>query len=298
MTDGPDVLRTGERIESLLAGLRERADAATVEAAEELVRCVVDLYGEGLTRLVAVWPAGHDGLTSDPLVESLLLLHDLHPLDVDARIERALDRVRPYLGSHAGDVDYLGVDSDGVAQLQLRGSCDGCASSARTVELAIESAVLEAAPEVTGIKVAGVAAPTRLPLLQIGSRPPDGDTRVGAPAGSNGSGANGGGAWALFPDRPPQRGGTLAADVGPVRVLVCDVRGTLYAYLDVCPICHGPLDGAGLVGQALACPGCGADFDVLHAGAALDGRPDHLDPIPLLIDGRGVHLAVPAGASP
>ncbi|HEV2243233.1 MAG TPA: hypothetical protein VGR98_19470, partial [Streptosporangiaceae bacterium] len=66
-------------------------------------------YGDGLGRIVAVL-AGEgaagaavlDRLTSDPLVESLLLLHDLHPLDVDARVQRALDRVRPYLGSHAG----------------------------------------------------------------------------------------------------------------------------------------------------------------------------------------------------
>ena len=56
-------------------------------------------------------------LADDPLVESLLLLHGLHPLDVDARIQRALDRVRPYLGSHAGGVEYLGV-ADGVARLQ------------------------------------------------------------------------------------------------------------------------------------------------------------------------------------
>ena len=50
-----------------------------------------------------------DRLVADPLVESLLLLHGLHPLDVDTRIQRALDNVRPYLGSHAGGVEYLGV---------------------------------------------------------------------------------------------------------------------------------------------------------------------------------------------
>src|SRR3712207_5798574 len=49
---------------------------------------------------------------------------DLHPLDADARIQRALDRVRPYLGSKAGGVEYLGVDDNGVVRLRLEGSCN------------------------------------------------------------------------------------------------------------------------------------------------------------------------------
>ena len=61
-------------------------------AAEELVGLLVGLYGDGLGRIVAV--LGEQGeageamlakLADDPLVESLLLLHGLHPLDVDAR---------------------------------------------------------------------------------------------------------------------------------------------------------------------------------------------------------------------
>ena len=81
---------------------------------------LVGLYGDGLGQIMTLLaepsPAGAAmiaALADDPLVESLLLLHDLHPLDVDARIQRALDRVRPYLGSHAGGVEYLGVDDDG-----------------------------------------------------------------------------------------------------------------------------------------------------------------------------------------
>ena len=54
-------------------------------------------------------------LADDVVVGSLLVLHDLHPDDVDTRIQAALDRVRPYLGSHAGGIDYLGVDEEGVA---------------------------------------------------------------------------------------------------------------------------------------------------------------------------------------
>ena len=166
----------GERVEELLAGLRSAGGSAGL-AAEELVSLLVGLYGDGLGRIVATLAeAGQEGiailakLADDPLVESLLLLHDLHPLDVDARIQRALDQVRPYLGSHAGGVEYLGV-RDGVARLRLEGSCHGCPSSTVTVQLAITGAVQDAAPEVSEVVVEGMTQPPGPALLQIGQRP-------------------------------------------------------------------------------------------------------------------------------
>ena len=68
---------------------------------------------------VAADPALVDAFVADDLVASLLLVHGLHPHDVDRRIEDALDSVRPYLGSHGGDVNLLGVDGD-VVRLRVR----------------------------------------------------------------------------------------------------------------------------------------------------------------------------------
>ena len=120
------VRQAGERIEELLATLRSASGSAAA-AAEELVRLLLGLYGDGLGHIMdalsaegAAGEAVRDRLLADPLVESLLLLHDLHPLDVDTRVQRALDRVRPYLGSHAGGVEYLGTGPDGVARLRFR----------------------------------------------------------------------------------------------------------------------------------------------------------------------------------
>ena len=89
---------------------------------------------------------------------SLLVLHDLHPDDVTVRVQAALDRVRPYLGSHAGGVTFTGVDDRGVVHLRLEGSCDGCPSSAMTVQNAIEDAILAAAPDVLAVEVEGVVS--------------------------------------------------------------------------------------------------------------------------------------------
>src|SRR5215470_6473466 len=155
LQEGPDHADAGARVEQLLDTLRARGGDRVAGVGEELVRTLVELYGEGLSHLVRILRADHPGalerLTADPLVESLLLLHGLHPLDADTRIQRALDRVRPYLGSHAGGVEYLGTGPDGVARLRLEGSCHGCPSSTVTVRLAIEGAVQDAAPEVTEV---------------------------------------------------------------------------------------------------------------------------------------------------
>jgi Fe-S cluster biogenesis protein NfuA len=161
----------GDRIEQLLESLRPGKDK---EIAEELVRLLVEMYGEGLTRITGVISSDSDlmdRLVKDDLVESLLLLHDLHPVDVQTRIQRALDGVRPFLGSHAGGVEFLGVDEEGIAQLSLQGSCEGCPSSTLTVKMAIETAIMQAAPDINGIEVAGVTS-EEPGLLQVRMGPP------------------------------------------------------------------------------------------------------------------------------
>ena len=77
------------------------------------MRLVVELYGAGLERTVELaGPEALDRFVGDELVASLLVLHDLHPKDTETRVVEALDQVRPYLGSHAGGVELLGVDPE------------------------------------------------------------------------------------------------------------------------------------------------------------------------------------------
>ena len=164
-----DAEAAGERVEALLAELRSQAGPQAAAAAEELVGCLVELYGAGLARIIELVgdPEVMDKLVADPLVESLLLVHDLHPLEVSARVRRAVEEVLPQLGSHAGEVEYLGLDDQGVLRLRLtQGGC-----SADTVRDLIEKAVAAAAPEAAGVGIELVAPPAELPLLQITRRP-------------------------------------------------------------------------------------------------------------------------------
>jgi Fe-S cluster biogenesis protein NfuA len=173
-----DAHATGERVEGLLAELRSRAGPQASDTAEELVGCLVELYGAGLTEIVRILgedsdagPRLLDRLAADPLVESLLLVHDLHPVDTGTRVQRALDQVRPSLGSHPGTLEYRGIDDEGVVHLRLELSGHGCGSSAPAVREAITEAVAGAAPETAGVDVEEAEAPAELPLLQIMRRP-------------------------------------------------------------------------------------------------------------------------------
>ena len=170
----------GDRIEALMGELAAAGPVVQAKA-QELVQLLMRLYGSGLERILSIvdetGPAASPvfaRLAADDLVSTLLVLHDLHPLDLPVRIERALDHVRPYLASHGGNVRLLGIDGD-VVRLRLEGSCKSCPSSTVTMKLAVEKALEEAAPETARIELEGVApADPSTPavphaLIQIGS---------------------------------------------------------------------------------------------------------------------------------
>ena len=137
--------------------------AATRAKATETVQALLDLYGAGLERIVEEIALRDEGeiaqaLAGDELVSHLLLLHGLHPEPLEDRVRGALEEVRPYLESHGGDVELLGLEG-GVARLALEGSCSGCPSSTMTLKLAIENAIRKAAPEIEEVLADGAAAP-------------------------------------------------------------------------------------------------------------------------------------------
>src|SRR4051812_33895437 len=157
-------------METLLDEIESLKDPNARSKAAEVVQVLLELYGEGLGRMMEVVAQGEESertfeaFIGDELVSHLLLLHGLHPLDVESRVVRALEEVRPYLRSHGGNVELLGVER-GVARLRMEGSCDGCPSSAATLKLAIEEAIQKAAPDVERIEAEGVTEPKPAPTF-------------------------------------------------------------------------------------------------------------------------------------
>jgi Fe-S cluster biogenesis protein NfuA len=152
-----------ERVEKLLEEIQTHADPAVRATAEELVGTILDFHGRGLGRMTELLgQAGEAGqalleqLAGDELVGSLLLLHDLHPLDVERRVRQALARLDRHPG--AGKIELVRL-SDGVVNLRVESGGHDCSSSARTVRQMIEEAIYAAAPEVTRVEIEGLPEP-------------------------------------------------------------------------------------------------------------------------------------------
>ncbi len=305
-----DLRQVGDRLETLLEASSSGGTVAR-ERAEELIRLLSGLYGAGLLRMMEILDERGaltddvlGAMADDDLVASLLLIHDLHPEDVTARVERALDSVRPYLGSHAGDVELLGITDEGVVRLRLLGSCDGCSSSAATMSLAIEDAISQAAPEITGFDVqsptARPVAPPGRGLLPLAVVPHASAGAATAPAPAVDPPLSAG--WATVPGindlAPAEVRGVIVSELP---IIICRNGADLLAFRDSCASCGGGLAsarlerrlGAGTGGAVLTCPACRTHYDVRAAGAAIDLPGLHLDPLPLLARAGRVEVAVP-----
>ena len=70
--------------------------------------------------------------------------------DLEAQVDRALEEIRPYIHSHGGEVNVLEITPEGVARLQMIGSCNGCPMSMLTMKLGIERLLAEKVPQLKG----------------------------------------------------------------------------------------------------------------------------------------------------
>ncbi len=154
-----------QQLEALLRDAERSADPAARTRLQQIVQAILDLHAVGLERLLehiaAVGPAGDqiaDACAGDDIVGGMLLLHGLHPLDVEDRVRKALESVRPYLRSHGGNVELIEV-ADGIVRLRLDGSCHSCPSSSVTMQQTVEEAIYAKAPEVVAVEVEGLTTP-------------------------------------------------------------------------------------------------------------------------------------------
>jgi len=166
--------RLAERIEMLIQEVAKFPDPRARATTEELVQALLDMYGEGLARMLELTvqseASGHaliETFTKDDLLSSLFLLHGLHPVDIETRITRALVEVRPFLKSHGGNVELVTVEN-GVAYLRL----EGRPSSTTRLKQAIEEAIYKAAPDLDELQVEGVTDPPSRPGIPVVFVPP------------------------------------------------------------------------------------------------------------------------------
>ncbi len=277
------------RVQELQERLESTGDPDTRAIADELLSAVVRMYGAGLERIVEVVAEADERhelartLADDPLVATLLMIHDLHPVPLEARVAEALESVRPYMESHGGNVELLEL-TDGVARIRLQGSCSSCSASSVTLELAIKQALEDAAPDLDGLEVEGIeevaagAVPAAGAAARIERLP-----LAPAPTPS----------WFEVDRLAALEPGELAtADIAGAALVVANVEGTLLAFRDACAGCGGPLHGGALEDGVLRCRGCARTYYLPRAGRSMDDDRLQLDPVPLLRDQGVVKVAL------
>jgi Fe-S cluster biogenesis protein NfuA/nitrite reductase/ring-hydroxylating ferredoxin subunit len=290
-------------IEGLVREMEKVSDPAVRSLSRQLMQSLMELHGSGIERMLEiVHGSGNvgqqiiDDMGRDNLVRSLLLLYGLHPVDMQTRILEALERTRPYLRSHGGNVELVHVSDMGAVTLRLEGSCHSCPSSAVTLQSTVEQAIYEAAPDVTAIVVEGVAQQpaadaTFVPLGHL-------ESNRNGHTGSEASAAAGPTDWQDVFGLDALPTGTLRKqEVGGNSILFCKLNDDLYAYGMNCPGCGQPLEGGRVENAILACPICQQRYDLVHAGRGLDVAALHLDPVPLLKENGRARVAILSGAT-
>ncbi len=163
MTNG-EFQAHAEQIERRVQRVNDLEDEGARTAALELMQSLMDLHGEAMARIVEVLSdtgdAGRNSLAalgSDPLLCGLMVLYGVHPLSLEERVARAMEKVRPQVQKQGGKVELLDV-SDSLVRVSISSTGNGCHSSPDALKSAAEQAIREAAPEVIDFVAEGVAS--------------------------------------------------------------------------------------------------------------------------------------------
>jgi Fe-S cluster biogenesis protein NfuA/nitrite reductase/ring-hydroxylating ferredoxin subunit len=268
-----DLIHAGRDIQRLVEKIEAMPGSETRDLLRETLEATLSFYGLGLLRilnLLKLQPAqATQAILADPGVAGLLLIHGLHPVPLADRLQQALDKVRPYMESHGGNVELVSLEDD-HARLRLRGHCETCPSSTVTLELAVRAAIEEACPDLAGFEVEGLAPKPGSPQHLPAAAPEW--IRIEA-------------ATALA------EGGSIHVSTEVEPLYVCRSGGQLYAYRDHCPACNLPLHLGELQGSTLTCS-LGHRYNVRLAGESPDDPALHLDPLPLLERDGAVKVAL------
>jgi Fe-S cluster biogenesis protein NfuA len=149
------------RIGGLVQEIESIADPAVRAATKVLVQSLMDLHGAALEKaLDIVAEAGEPGMNiiyqlgRDSLVSSVLILYGLHPENLETRVVKAVDKIRPSLRKQGCELELLGVN-DGAIRLRVETGSHTCGSTAKTVQASLEGAIYDAAPDMTSLVIEG-----------------------------------------------------------------------------------------------------------------------------------------------
>jgi nitrite reductase/ring-hydroxylating ferredoxin subunit/Fe-S cluster biogenesis protein NfuA len=239
-------------LDDLVVQLEREGD----ERALGLLQLVDAIHRPALEALVA-------GQPDHPMARALLAMYDLAPVDDIVKVEEGLDRVRPYVESHGGQLDLLGLD-DGVVRVSLSASWRSDVTLHRQIEDVLRECypgfreLVAEEPRVTVLPLAGIRRPEFRDVVTDGLEP----------------------------------GQMRAVEVDGTSVLLVNVDSELYAVRNACAVDGRALDGGKLSGRVVICPWHNCAYDV-RTGRRADGEAGAgLTPIPLALADDSVQVAV------
>ncbi len=283
--------RTAARLDEAMARVQTLGDDERA-VLTELLESLDALHKDALTTIVRRLRDDDRGrellyaLVDEPEVRMVLSMHGIIRPDPLTLAHRALERVRPTLASHGGDVELDRLEA-GVAYVRLHGACNGCSMSAVTLRDSVEEALRVGVPGLTGVEVVpNDPSPTLIPLESLTVRPAhDDEVRRQAEALASAGWCAAGAVDDL--DDGTVRAVTLTAGDGRgVDALVVRAGGRPAAYVNACAHQGRRLDGA-LVDATegtLTCPWHGLCYDAA-SGECLTMPGAQLAPLPLRVVG-------------
>lgn len=159
--DGKDFRKDMQRIGGLVQDIESIADPAVRATAKNLMQALMDLHGAALEKtLDIVAEAGEPGmdvierLGRDSLVSSVLILYGLHPEEIEPRVQRAIDRVKPQMRKQGCEVELVSANS-GTIHLRVETGSHTCGSTAKTLQATLEGAMYDAAPDLISLTIEG-----------------------------------------------------------------------------------------------------------------------------------------------
>lgn len=147
------LVQTIASLETIVADWDE-PQRMTVQA---LKSAIEDLHKEAFARLIRAVkddPAAGARLRAalgDQVVYGVLLFHGLVREPLEARVQKALDEVRPFMATHGGDVELVAVKPPDTVEVRLLGACHGCPASSQTLTEGVEKAIRQHCPEIVHI---------------------------------------------------------------------------------------------------------------------------------------------------
>ena len=127
MTQDREVQERVQRIEALVHQCEAIPDVKLRHNVQVLLQAVMELHGSALHRVMTLVSdrgpetAGLiEELANDELVGNLLILHGLHPVDLQTRVERALGGIEAVLRGYGAQAEILGMPG-GAIRLRVRG---------------------------------------------------------------------------------------------------------------------------------------------------------------------------------